>query len=53
MRWRLNVVWSLGLDPGPHEEVQNSLENNIHIRKVTFQGSRKVSVLERMFLEGF
>jgi hypothetical protein len=38
---------------GYHEEVRNSPVNKIHIREVTFGGSRKVLVFDRMFLEGF
>jgi hypothetical protein len=53
MRWRANVVQSLGLDSGHHEKVRNSPENMIHMREVTFWGSAKVSVFDRLFLEGF
>jgi hypothetical protein len=42
MRWRPNVFWSLGWDPGHHGEVQNGPENKIHIREVNFWGSEKV-----------
>ena len=56
MRWRPNVVRSLGWDPGHHEEVRNSPENKIHIREVLFQGSEKVRYFDRRFykvLEGY
>jgi hypothetical protein len=41
MRWRSNIVRSLGWDLGHHEEIQNGPENKIHIRKVIFRGSEK------------
>jgi hypothetical protein len=37
-------VWSLGWDPGHHEEVRNGPENKIHIMEVIFRGSGKVPV---------
>ena len=55
MRWRPNVVRSLRLDPRHHEEVQNSPENKIHIRKVIFRVSEKfgkIPVLYRKVPEG-
>jgi hypothetical protein len=42
MRWRPNVVRSLGWDPEHHEEIRNGLENKIHIWKVHFRVSGKV-----------
>ena len=41
MRWRPDIVRSLGWDPGHHEEIWNSPENKIHIREVIFRVSEK------------
>ena len=53
MRWRPNIVRSLGWDPGHHEEVRNSPENKIHIRKVIFPGFGKVRENSGIVSKGF
>ena len=49
MSKRPNVVQSLGWDPGYHEEIQNGLENKIHIRKVQFRSSGMVSMFSQEY----
>ena len=44
MSWRSNVVQSLGLDPGHHEEIRNGPKNKIHIWKINLQGLEMLSV---------
>ena len=53
MRWRLNVVRSLGLDPGHHEEIKNCLENMIHIMEIIFWVSEMFRSIHMGVLEGF
>ena len=51
MRWRPNVVRSLGLDLGHHEEVRNGPENKIHIREVDFRVAEKFGIFPVSYRE--